>query len=154
MKKYCFFGHRDCPESMYEVIRGVILGILSREEGVEFLVGNQGQFDFLVRKALKELSEERTFKYSLVLAYINRKEYDPLGDIDTCSIYPEGLENAPLRFAIDRRNRWMIDNSDCIIGYVTSRFGNAHKYLTLAEKKGKEIINLGELLSTKMFSTE
>lgn len=145
MKKYCFFGHRDCPESIYGVILDTILSVLGRGEEAEFLVGNQGQFDFLVRKALKELSGECAFKYSVVLAYINRNEYDPLGDIASNSIYPEGIENVPPRFAIDRRNRWMIDNSDCVIGYVTTRFGNAYKYLVTAEKKGKNVINIGEL---------
>ncbi|MCQ2440539.1 MAG: hypothetical protein MJ076_01410 [Clostridia bacterium] len=61
------------------------------------------------------------------------------------TIYPDGLEKVPRKFAIDRRNRMMIDWSNIVIIYVCYPFGGSAKFREIAEKKGKEIINLGNL---------
>ena len=61
------------------------------------------------------------------------------------SIFPEGMENGPPRFAIDRRNRWMIDQADHVICYVQKTWGGAYNYVRLARKKGKVIHNLGKV---------
>ena len=49
----------------------------------------------------------------------------------------------PPRFAIDYRNKWMIDHSD-VITYVRRSFGGAAKSKTLAAKKNKTVIELSE----------
>ena len=39
-----------------------------------------------------------------------------ISDIET--IYPEGLEYTPRRFAISKRTQWMVQQSDYVIAYV------------------------------------
>ena len=59
----------------------------------------------------------------------------------------EGFENVPKRFAIDRRNRWMIDQSDYVVTYVTHDIGSgAAKFRSIAEKNDKNMINLPDLI--------
>lgn len=54
----------------------------------------------------------------------------------------EGLENAPRKFAISKRNRWLIEHCDTVIAYVKYSTGGAAQFKELAEKKQKWIINI------------
>ena len=68
---------------------------------------------------------------------------NPYGEYDG-SVYPD-LENTPPRFAIIKRNEWMIDKSDFLIAYVKNSFGGANKTLSYAKKRRKiKIINMAE----------
>ena len=58
------------------------------------------------------------------------------------TLYPEGLETVPKKFAINKRNEWMILNSDISICYVYKTTGGAAKFKGKAEKKGLRIISL------------
>lgn len=58
------------------------------------------------------------------------------------TIFPEGIENVPKRFAIDFRNRWMIEKSDCVVTCINRGFGGAAKAKSYAEKHGKNIIEI------------
>ena len=62
----------------------------------------------------------------------------------TDTVFPEGIESVPKRFAIVWRNQWMIDRSDFVITFVQRDFGGAATFQKKAEKKGKRIINLAE----------
>ena len=78
--------------------------------------------------------------YEIVLAYLPIQE-DPLCDADH-TLLPEGIETVPPRFAIEYRNKWMIDHSDIVITYVHRSFGGAAKFKELAEKKNKVVIQI------------
>ena len=68
---------------------------------------------------------------------------DKVGDTDfSNTIYPEGIEKAPLKYAIIKRNKWMIDNSDFVITYVKRVVGGAAQFKELAQKKKKIIIEI------------
>ena len=60
------------------------------------------------------------------------------------TVYPDGPEKTTRRFAIERRNRKMIDWSEIVVTYVCRPFGGAAKCRTLAERKGKEVIELSK----------
>lgn len=133
-----FFGHRDAPWWVKEKLKDVICD-LAENKGVKmFYVGNQGAFDYMVKQVLNELG----LKYYIVLAYMPTK----LHDLDTKdysdTIYPEGLEKTPPKFAIDKRNRWMIEKSDYVVCFVTKTFGGAAKYKQIAINKNKIVIDL------------
>ncbi len=49
----------------------------------------------------------------------------------------------PFRFGIEYRNKWMIENSDYVVTYVRRSFGGAAKFKALAERKKKNVINIG-----------
>ena len=101
-----------------------------------FYVGNNGNFDTMVRRQLEDLSQTFPITYSVVLAYLPTKksEYDDY----TNTILPEGIETIPKRFAISYRNKWMIDQADVVVTYVTHSFGGAAKFKELHKSKAKQ----------------
>lgn len=141
-----FFGHREVQNSdevakkLYNTISELIV---NRDVRV-FYVGNSGSFDRIVLEILRKLSKTYKIKYTVVLAYLNmNKAYCNYEAEETA--YPENMEKTPPRFAIDKRNRWMIEKSDIAIAYINSPVGGAAKYVEICEKKGMEILNLGSL---------
>jgi len=68
-------------------------------------------------------------------------------NIDTShTIIPDGIEKAPKRYAICYRNRWMLDRSDAVIGFVNKSYGGAAQFFELAIRMNKHCINLCDLL--------
>ena len=106
----------------------------------EFYIGNHGNFDAMARRVLEDFSSLYPITYSIVLAYLpeHKNEYDTLRN----TIYPEGIETVPKRFAISRRNKWMIEQADFVVTYVTCNFGGAWQFKRLAEKSAKKVIEL------------
>ena len=141
----CFFGHRDTPESVRPLLREEIIKLLEKYDGIMFYVGTHGSFDAMVRNTLRELKATYShLRYNVVLAYL---PVERAGAEDTYedTIYPEGLENVPKRFAISARNKWMVDRADIVVCYVTKRVGGAAQFVDLAERKGKRIVNLANI---------
>lgn len=135
----CFFGHRDTPESVRPILRQTLIELIEKKEADRFYVGNQGTFDTMALQTLQELKKEYThIAYSVVLAYLPTQP----SEISCSTIYPEGMELAPARYAIDRRNRWMIEHSDTVVCYVSLSFGGAAKYRDLAHQKKRIVLNL------------
>ena len=60
------------------------------------------------------------------------------------TVFPAGLENVPPRFAIDRRNHWMLRQAEVVVVYVAHTFGGAAKFAAKAERQGKTVINLAD----------
>ena len=56
-------------------------------------------------------------------------------------IFPP-IENVPRKFAILKRNEWMVDSADLVIAFVKYSWGGAAKTLGYAKRKKKQIINL------------
>ena len=81
-------------------------------------------------------------KLYVVLAYLPQKKgnYTYYNYLDT--IYPNGLEKVPPKFAIIKRNEWMIDKSDIVVTYVKHDYSCASTFKTMAEKCGKRVINI------------
>jgi len=82
--------------------------------------------------------------YMVVLAYMPGARYAFDTTDYTKAIYPEGLENTPSKFAISKRNRWLVEHNDTVITYVTHSFGGAAQFKELANRKGKWTINLAD----------
>ena len=138
-----FFGHRDTPDEVVPKLKSALIDLIEKQGVDAFYVGNHGKFDFMVYKALKKLKENYPhIKYSVVLAYIPKRksEYDTIDYTDT--VYPEGLENVPPKYAITKRNLWMINRADIVVTYVRSIVGGAAQFKEEAQKKGKQIIEL------------
>ena len=140
MKACTFFGHRELFENLESALYQAIENLIVHESVDTFYVGNHGQFDALVRRVLKDLDKKYSIHYAVVLAYMptTKNEYEDLSD----TMLPEGLETVHPRYAIDRRNKWMIDQSDFVIAYVTHGWGGAAKYASLAKRKGKIVYSL------------
>lgn len=141
MNTCAFIGNRDATNEIKENLRIAIENLIKEKRVEQFYFGNHGAFDFMVRDVLKELkSNYPQIRYNIVLAYIPRKKDEYEDYINT--IYLDGLENVPPRFAIIERNKWMIKKCDYLICYVKNTFSNANKFKEFAEKKGKIIIEL------------
>ncbi len=133
-----FFGHKDSPNEIGPVLKSTIIDLIENKNASTFYVGNNGNFDSLVKKLLIEIKKLYNIDFTVVLAYMPRQS----DDCDT--LYPEGLENVPPRFCISARNNWMIENSDYVVTYVTRSFGGSAHFKSIAEKKGKTVISLGQ----------
>lgn len=134
-----FFGHRDCPDTVYPKLQSCIEHLIIAQNVDRFYVGHQGRFDTLALKALRELKWQYSeISYHVVLAYLPQKQlaYDPEE-----TIYPEGLETVPPRFAIERRNRWMVDHSDFVVAALHRDFGGAAIAVQYAKTRGKVVID-------------
>ena len=133
-----FCGHRSVPEP--EIIKAWLnktVEELIREGADCFLLGGYGQFDRLAAAVVRKQKERHpAIRSVLVLPYLDRKYDASLYDE---SIYPP-LEIVPRRFAISRRNEYMIDTADCVIAFVTHDFGGAYTSLCYAQRKHKRII--------------
>ena len=138
-----FFGHRDCPEEVKTKLYAAVTELVENDRVDMFYVGNQGRFDAYVRWTLRELKKKYThIQYAVVLPCL------PVGNADgedyTDTMFPEELENVPPRFAVDRRNQWMVQHADHVVCYVRHGWGGAAKFVELARRKGKTIRNLWE----------
>ena len=134
-----FFGHRDCPTSIKPTLFQTIKEEIERGTN-HFYIGNHGNFDTMALSCLRELKQTYSdIQYAVVLAYL---PYDSEPYLPGETILPEGIEIVPKRFAIDYRNRWMLDHADTVITYVLRPYGGAAKYVEKANHKNKTVINL------------
>lgn len=140
----CFFGHKDTPSSIYTELEVKIRYVIEYEAVDYFLVGNNGAFDSMALCALRNVVHEYpTVSYHVVLAYLPTKYKEGWSYNATETLYPEGLESIPPKYAITWRNNWMVASADIVICYITHGWGGAARYSEHARKKGKMIINLG-----------
>ena len=136
-----FFGHRECPNEIQPKLRKVLIDLIKNYGVRMFYVGNQGQYDVLVRHVLRELKAKYPeIDYAVVLAYMPKgeEEYEDLSD----TLLPEEVASVPPRYAIDRCNKWMLKHTDFVVTYITHDWGGAAKFAKMAEKQGKKIDNI------------
>ena len=137
----CFFGHRDVTHDIRAKLQSIIEQLITEEHITSFYVGHQGQFDSMVYSVLKNLKKSYPqMSYSVVLAYMPDEHIFELYGEDT--IYPEGLETVPKRFAISKRNDWLIAHSCVVVCYVYRTWGGAAKFREKAIKKGLKVIDV------------
>jgi hypothetical protein len=149
-----FFGHREIsnPYEAEKQLENIAGSLIRSKEYVEFLVGRDGEFDQLASSTIRRTV--RTYgsgnaSLILVLPYAtaeyrdNEKSFlDYYDDVEIC---PEAAESH-FKAAIQVRNRCMIDRSDLVVCCIERRSGGAYKSVKYAEKTGRKIINVAELL--------
>ena len=137
-----FCGHSTVypMEPVEAWLRETVASLILR--GAEkFYLGGYGAFDQMAAAAVwEQKAQHPNIASVLVLPYLDRKVISEHYDYTT---YPP-LESVPKRFAISRRNRWMVDNSDILVAFVTHDWGGAAATLKYAERKKKEIIRYTE----------
>ena len=140
-KTCCFFGHRDVTHNIRPRLTSIIEKLITEDNVTEFYVGHQGQFDSMVYSVMKELKAKYPqIRYTVVLAYLPDEHIKELYGEDT--IFPDGLETVPKKFAITKRNDWMIQHSDFTVCYVYKITGGAAKFREKAEKRKLQIIDV------------
>ncbi len=142
IKTVTFCGHSNLSSAEKEALFPIICTEAEKliKNGADtFLLGGYGSFDYLCAQAVKKLKGKYPFITSIfVIPYLNRTYNDDLYDLTE---YPP-LEKVPLRYAISKRNEYMVQKSDAVIAYVKHSFGGASTTLSYAKRKKKEIIRL------------
>lgn len=133
-----FCGHSEIsqPEAVKDWLYAVTRELFSCGADT-FYLGGYGSFDRLAASVIREVKAgHNTCKLALVLPYLNTSM-----DADgyDYTVYPP-LESVPLRFAISKRNQWMIEQADVVVAYVTHGWGGAAKTLAYAKRRKKQII--------------
>ena len=135
-----FCGHSSVPNQTE--IKALLLQTIREliPQGADtFYLGGYGSFDLLAAHAVKDLkSDYPHIRSVLVIPYLDRNIEMSLYDE---SVYPP-IENVPKRFAISKRNEWMIDQADIVISGVTHDWGGAATTMKYAQKKKKRIISI------------
>ena len=141
-----FVGHVLLRENVESKIRAFISYLITHEGYNTFYVGNYGDFDYQVRKTLKDLKKHYPhIQYRVVLA---RPPHEgEKADLSTYNtIYPEGMALVSPRYAIAKCNAWMIRRSDCVVSYITHH-GNVENIVIKAKSMGKTVYNLPDIFS-------
>ena len=137
----CFFGHREVTHNIRPKLIEIIEKLIVDEGVTDFYVGHQGQFDSMVYFVLKELKAKFPhIRYAVVLAYMPDEHIKEVYGEDT--LFPDGMESVPKKFAISKRNDWMILHSDIAVCYVWKVTGGAAKFREKSVKKGLRVIDL------------
>ncbi|MBR2870339.1 MAG: hypothetical protein IKB98_03045 [Clostridia bacterium] len=141
-----FFGHADFSEkNKYEKpLFDLLCQLCKNANSVEFLLGGYGNFDsFAYNVCLEFKKAKKNVTLTFVTPYIGkylenrpflRDQYDQI-------VYPP-LENVPKKFAIIKRNEWMINGSDCVICFIHKTYGGAFSSFNYAKKKNKKVFNI------------
>ncbi|MBR1747360.1 MAG: DUF1273 family protein [Clostridia bacterium] len=145
-----FCGHRnvsysdDVERRLEEELRKVL------EESPEavFYLGDYGRFDGLCNSTLRRLQREYPLLRRVFVTPYLDPEYAHFQDVH--DYYDEVMypfsEKVLKRFAISKRNRWMVEKADFVIAYVNHDYGGAATTLEYALRKKKKYVNLGRYL--------
>lgn len=146
-----FCGHSDFKESNNE-LKDNILSAIKEASGnryVTFYLGGYGGFDSYALEICKEYKKDHPASSIVFItpytddSYLKDKNPLTLGYDEI--VYAD-IENAPKKYAIIARNKWMITQSDVLIAYVDYSVGGAAKTLDFAKKQPDiKIINFGHL---------
>ena len=132
-----FYGDEDVKLWLRETVERLIL-----EGADDFLLGGYGGFDACAASVVWELKKQYpAIRSTLVLPYLDRKVDSTKYD---CTLYPP-LESVPKRYAISKRNEYMVNESEIVVAYVTHEWGGAATTLSYAKRKKKRIINYGKI---------
>ena len=143
-----FCGHSSFVATK-EAERKMLLYLSTISGDVDFYLGGYGDFDELCARVCRTIKDARPCcELAFVSPYLTQAQQTKIKymldhHLYDSSVYPP-LENVPLRFAINKRNEWMINQADLVIAYVDHTFGGAYKTLQYAKRKKKRIINLAE----------
>ncbi len=132
-----FFGHRDCDERIADALKEKIIDLIENKNVFKFYVGNNGNFDRIVQRILCELKKiYPQIVYFVVLESLAKGENVENG------VFPEELAGVHPKFLIDRRNNYMLKNSDYVITCVRRSYGGAAKFENKSGAQNKIIIKI------------
>lgn len=122
-----------------------------------FYCGGYGEFGQIAsdaidifRKRHPDIQSEKLFVTPyLTPSYLKVNKY--MKEFYDGIVYPP-LENVPPKFAIARRNQWMIDRCDLLIAYMENTAGNTRKCVEYAISKQKTIVYADSGESAKLLN--
>lgn len=112
----------------------LILPSLIEGGAATFYLGGYGAFDRLAAAAVKrQKATYPAIEAVLVLPYLDRNM--DASDYDRTTYPP--LEKVPPRFAIIKRNQWMVEEADVVISAVAHGWGGRRKHWTMHDIERK-----------------
>ena len=141
-----FCGHSNYSSCLEDEERLLCLfNKISQGNKVDFYLGEYGNFDSFALKCARKYKEKHpNTKLVFITPYLGKwlnerkdfieKKYDEI-------IYPQ-IESVPKKFAIIKRNEWIIDHADYVFAYVKTHFGGAYRSLLYAHNHKKPYTNL------------
>lgn len=139
----CGFGHRDVFENISDQLYNTLLHIA--EQGCKkFYTGGMGEFDKLFSSAVRRIkSMFPDIKLICVKPYMT-KDINENGEylltLYDDIIIPTELADVHYKAVIQKRNQWMIEESDLLVFYVRRKYGGAYLSQCKAQKLQKRII--------------
>ena len=143
-----FCGHSDFmfSDNVKQQLKDILLSEIIKNPTCKFYLGGYGDFDSLCLRTLTELKKEfQDIELIFITPYLD-KNYSKLelakyyyDDV----IFPP-IESVPRKFAILKRNEWMVEQADLVIAYVKYSWGGAAKALEYSKRKKKRIINIAK----------
>lgn len=135
-----FFGNADAPPELKERLEQILTTYILQKGASVFYVGNHGNFDAMVITTLQKLKRLYPhIEYAVILAYLpHGKEQNYQGD----TIFPEALEHIPPKYAVDRRNRWMVEQAETVFTCVLHKISRSYRWQEYAQRKGKTVVSI------------
>ena len=140
--KVVFFGHRNFGEhrELEERLYPLIRELIQTKPYLLFYLGRNGEFDdiftaSIIKRAQKAFGNENN-ELTLVLPY-NEKFMEHYAKYYDRIIIPECVEKVHPKGAITKRNRWMVEECDLFVGYVTHDSSGAYNALQYAKNSAK-----------------
>ena len=141
-----FCGHSNCLflDEEKEKLKQILIKEIGKNPTCKFYLGGYGDFDSLCLRTLREL---KTIFPNIELLFITPYLDSNYSKLELAKYYYDDIifppiESVPRKFAILKRNEWMVDSADLVIAYVKYSWGGAAKTLEYAKRKKKQIINL------------
>lgn len=143
-----FCGHSDYIAKKDDIQTLLnYLNTIIGNSSVVFMLGEYGNFDRFAYHCCALYKENHANASLLyVTPYLESKTLQSLSSEQRFDdiVYPS-LEKIPKRYAILHRNRYMVEQADIIIVYITHTFGGAYKTYQYAMKLKKRIFNLADI---------
>lgn len=148
----CFSGHRDIPPQERERLERLLDEYIDKMADcgrLRFICGGALGFDTMAAQAVLRAKERHSgIVLELAIPYRGVENYrseadrleflDILAQADIIRCLAESYD----KDCMFRRNRYMVDNSDVCICYMTRNKGGTAYTVARALKKGIEVVNL------------
>ena len=142
-----FCGHSQYTETGEDEEK--IISLLTEIIGdrhAELYLGGYGSFDAFALKCAKKYQKTHpNVRLIFITPYITvdyqKNHLDCNKDLYDEILYPS-LEDKPLKFAIFYRNKWMVEQADCVIAYIIHDWGGAYQTYRHARRKKKPLFNI------------
>ena len=141
---FCGHSNFSFSDTTKEELKNLLIGKIRKNPTCKFYLGGYGDFDSLCLLTLRELKTDfPNIELLFITPYLDsnysklqlaKYHYDDV-------IFPP-IESVPRKFAILKRNEWMVDSADLVIAYVKYSWGGAAKTLEYAKRKKVPLVNI------------
>ena len=142
----CGFGHSNLYCNITKELNEKVVELIEQHGVTVFLTGGMGDFDSAFSSAVRSAKHNhKGVKLILVKPYfsnelnINKDYYELFYDDVTIT---EQLAGVHYKSAIQKRNRWMVDQSEFVLSAIYRDFGGAYQTIHYAKRIGKTVIDI------------